>query len=166
MALLERSYAAFFVRGSVWGCALFVIKIEGKTTVKRLLLFVFFVLFVFNLSGCNSTEYMYSIASSDVYLEGEYMRGPTPRAIDIELTLNSRPLKNGTDVNLDYYGTHYHGTVKNDQVIWDRTPQIVTDGTVTKSTIESYNSGIKMIHYFSMNGYIVTGTIVQVYVPK
>ena len=94
------------------------------------------------------------------------MRGPSPRAIDVELVLSSKTIKNGVDVNLYYYGTRYHGTVNDHQIIWDSAPMIVKDAIVTRSDIETYNSGVKMIHSFKMDGYIVTGEIVQVYSPK
>lgn len=134
--------------------------------MKRLLSLSIIASLIICFSGCGNAEYSYSIASSDVYLAGEYMRGPSPRAIDVELILSSKIIKNGIDVNLDYYGTRYHGTVKDNQIIWDRDPLLVNDATIMKSTIETYNSGVKMNHSFKMNGYIVTGEIVQVYSPK
>lgn len=106
------------------------------------------------LTGCGITQYSYSVVSNDVYLAGEYMRGPSPRAIDIELTLSSKQIKNGTDVSLDYFGTHYHGTVKDSKggIVWDKTPEVVADGVYSSSAIENYNSGIKLTFFYYIEG--------------
>ena len=140
---------------------------KRPATNNPLLLFCLAFALVLLLTGCGAAEYRYSIVSSDVYLAGDYMRGPATRSIDVEVILNSKTIKSGTTVDFYYFGTLYRGKVSGNQIIWDKTPYMVSDGTVTKSTIEQYNSGIKMKHSYRMDNYsLVTGEIIQVFELK
>ena len=134
--------------------------------ITKITLFIMMISALAIFCGCAPSSYSYSVVSSDVYLAGDYMRGPAPRAIDIELTLSNKTAKDGTEVYFDYFGTRYHGTVKSNRIQWDSTPVIIGEGTITKSTIEPYNSGIKIIHTYKMNNYSLTGEIIQVFSPK
>ncbi len=81
------------------------------------------------------------------------MKGPATRSIDVEVVLSSKTIKNGTSVDFYYFGTLYHGKVSRSHFTWDKAPYMVSDGTVTQSTIEQYNRGIKMKHSYKMDNY-------------
>ncbi len=130
-----------------------------KKTIFVILLLVCLTLLIF--SGCGSKKYQYSVVSSDVYLAGELMRGQSPRSVDIELTLSSSSIKKGTKVGLDYFGTHYDGTVKNNnRVSWDTTPVVVADATFSSTTIENYNSSIKLTFIYYLQGLEVKNVLI------
>lgn len=115
--------------------------------------------------GCSSKTYPYSIISQDIYLAGELMKGASPRAVDVELVLNSSKIKDGTNIEYFYYGASYHGRIKsNGTIIWDSTPVMVADATYSSCIIENYNSSIKLTFYFNLQGLEVK--IVQLFSEK
>ena len=112
------------------------------------------------------TEYRYYVVSNDVFLEGQLQNGPAPKATDIELVLSKETVKDGVEVDYYYFGNHYHGKVKNEAVIWDRAPYMVSGGKITYTAIESVYGGVIMTFDFKMNENRVTGRVIQALAPK
>ena len=115
--------------------------------------------------GCASAGHTYSVAKSEVYLAGDLLKGPSINPVDAEITLSSSTVKKGVDIGFDYFGQHYHGTVSNDgKIVWDKVPVMIGEGTYLSSTIENYNSGIKMSFKYSVRS--LTAESVLVFSPK
>ncbi len=119
---------------------------------KKQLLVIVSLLLLIVLTGCIGKKYTYSVAKRANYLGGrELVGGPAVNPVDVELTLSSRKIREGVDVSFDYYGVHYHGTVKSGgKIDWDKAPVLFAEGVFSSSVIENYNSGIKITFNYTV----------------
>lgn len=134
--------------------------------MNRIVCCLLIIAMAISLCACGEQPVKYSIVSEDIFLMGDQLRSPAPKAIDVELTISDPTIKNGTDVIFNYFGNQYHGTTNNNQIIWDETPKLIDDASISKTTIKPYNSGIKMTHSYRTDKHSLSGEIVQVFSPK
>lgn len=104
------------------------------------------LLMICAMSGCKKT-YHY-ISAKLLTIDGQELRGPANPQLDGIVTLSEAKVTDGVQVSFEYFGTTYRGVIKDNYVLWEKEPMIVSGSSGGYTNIYEMKDGQISLQFY------------------